>query len=66
MDLALNNLQRLICHKTQQTKPNPTIGELIIVIGNRIMSQILAADVCLLLAWMLLGKGMNPYFSPHN
>ena len=23
MDLALNNLQRLICHKTQQTQPNP-------------------------------------------
>ena len=22
MDLALNNLQRLICHKTQQTKSN--------------------------------------------
>ena len=22
MNLALNNLQRLICHKTQQTKPN--------------------------------------------
>ena len=22
MDLALNNLQRLICRKTQQTKPN--------------------------------------------
>ena len=22
MDLALNNLQRLICHKTQQTKLN--------------------------------------------
>ena len=22
MDLALNNLERLICHKTQQTKPN--------------------------------------------
>ena len=22
MDLALNNLQRLICHKAQQTKPN--------------------------------------------
>ena len=22
MDLALNNLQRLICHKTHQTKPN--------------------------------------------
>ena len=24
MDLALNNLQRLICHKTKQTKPNQT------------------------------------------
>ena len=23
MDLALNNLQRLICHKTKQTKPTP-------------------------------------------
>ena len=22
MDLALNNLQRLICHKTHRTKPN--------------------------------------------
>ena len=22
MDLAFNNLQRLICHKTKQTKPN--------------------------------------------
>ena len=22
MNLALNNLQRLICHKTKQTKPN--------------------------------------------
>ena len=25
MDLALNNLQRLICHKTQQTKPTHNI-----------------------------------------
>ena len=25
MDLALNNLQRLICHKTQKNKPNQTI-----------------------------------------
>ena len=24
MDLALNNLQRLICHKIKQTKPNQT------------------------------------------
>ena len=26
MDLALNNLQRLICHKTQQRKPIQTQG----------------------------------------
>ena len=25
MDLALNNLQRLICHKTKQTKPNKPV-----------------------------------------
>ena len=25
MDLALNNLQRLICHKTQPTKPKKLI-----------------------------------------
>ena len=25
MDLAFNNLQRLICHKTQQTKPNQNL-----------------------------------------
>ena len=25
MDLALNNLQMLICHKTQTTKQQPTI-----------------------------------------
>ena len=25
MDLGLNNLQRLICHKTQQTKPTKAI-----------------------------------------
>ena len=24
MDLALDNLQRLVCHKTHQTKPNQT------------------------------------------
>ena len=27
MDLALNNLQKLICHKTQETKPNLTKPE---------------------------------------
>ena len=30
MDLALNNLQRLICHKTQQTKPNQTISHILL------------------------------------
>ena len=25
MDLVLNNLQRLICHKTLQTKPNSAV-----------------------------------------
>ena len=28
MDLVLNNLQRLICHKTQQTKPSFFIGRI--------------------------------------
>ena len=28
MDLALNNLQGLICHKTKQTKPNQTLMKL--------------------------------------
>ena len=27
MDLALNNLQRLICHKTHQTELNPFLGK---------------------------------------
>ena len=29
MNLALNNLQRLICHQTQQTKPNQILGGMI-------------------------------------
>ena len=31
MDLALNNIQRLICHKTQQTKPNH-VGSIFLII----------------------------------
>ena len=35
MDLALNNLQMLICHKTQQIKPNHSdIGIMVTVITN--------------------------------
>ena len=36
MDLALNNQQRLICHKTQPTKPNQIKSgnwELLVAIG---------------------------------
>ena len=33
MNLALNNLQRLICHKTQQTKPK-------IIVINKIISYL--------------------------
>ena len=43
MDLALNNLQRLICHKTQQTKPNqetnntlPFLDILLINVNNKL------------------------------
>ena len=28
MDLALNNLQRLICHKTQETNQPSSLGDL--------------------------------------
>ena len=36
MDLALNNLQRLICHKTQQTKPNQ-----IRILGKKVILRFL-------------------------
>ena len=35
MDLALNNLQRLICHKTQQTKPSCNVK----ISENKIMGS---------------------------
>ena len=40
MDLASNNLQRLICHKTQQTKP-PILHKIDIrkVIGHKIKTN---------------------------
>ena len=28
-EFALNNPQRLICHKTQSTKPHPTVSHLL-------------------------------------
>ena len=41
MDLALNNLQRLICHKTQQTniKPTSNIEEANIILMAQISDQ---------------------------
>ena len=37
MDLALNNLQRLICHKTNQTKPiYPTLQKVI----NKVLARL--------------------------
>ena len=35
MDLALNKLQRLVCHKTHQTKPNQTKPEMLELCGMR-------------------------------
>ena len=49
MDLVLNNLQRLICHKTQQTKPNQS--------GNDTVTQ------CYLLLYKLNRSIMVKCFS---
>ena len=38
MDLALNNLQRLICHKTKQTKP--------FCVGGQYVGPWLVGSVC--------------------
>ena len=38
MDLALNNLQRLICHKTKQTKPNPKFPSIKMTFGQILLS----------------------------
>ena len=41
MDLVLNNLQRLICHKTQQnqTKPNHSKGIDIALVADNVASR---------------------------
>ena len=64
MDLALNNLQWLICHKTKQNQILPLIREIIIMIIIIIIIIIIISydvenpnhiykRVNLLLAWML-------------
>ena len=40
MDLALNNLQGLICHKTQQTKPNEWIKTFKWISKNHVFSSL--------------------------
>ena len=51
MDLALNNLQRLICHKTQETnQPNQV--------------KILVVVVCILLCANVFRRDMNPSVFP--
>ena len=46
MDLALNNLQRLICHKTQQTKPNQTKEYLKAKLKSSKGDEVWDADPC--------------------
>ena len=41
MDLALNNLQRLVCHKTQQTKPD----HLLFIIWNKNKTNFVSWDL---------------------
>ena len=49
MDLALNNLQRLICHKTHQTKPNQTLNN-----DNRYMKVTLRSKLIGVARWLIL------------
>ena len=47
MDLALNNLQRLICHKTQQTKLNQERKIILChnLFGDKIIQNCLKIDI---------------------
>ena len=61
MDLALNNLQRLICHKTQQTVVQWLSSE---EMDTATRVQILAETDCISHSTNTLGKGMNPIILP--
>ena len=39
IDLALNNLQRLICHKTQKTKPPTSVLDLTLTAGDLVIVE---------------------------
>ena len=71
MDLALNNLQRLICHKTQQTKqPTETRGYLHDVMVKAMDCGIVISEFELQSRYYVHfrtnahGKGMNPLILP--
>ena len=49
MDLALNKLQRLICHKTHQTKPNQNIS-------SSISSTKSDVSICLTKTWTTITR----------
>ena len=59
MDLALNNLQRLICHKTKQTKPNQIITSLSYIM--HLVTLLLDEAVNVLFHANSQGIGMNRY-----
>ena len=63
MDLVLNNLQRLICHKTHQTKLyGVDFGVMVIIIGNGHGDQVQFLDeaVCISHSVNDLRKGIQP------
>ena len=65
MDLALNNLQRLICHKTQQTRGCPR-GVMVKAMdcGIVVREFVLQSRYYVHFRANTLGKGMNPLILP--
>ena len=61
MDLALNNLQRLICHKTQQTKPNQLLVEEM-KLASWVQNQYKTDSILLYID--AFRKSMNPFVIP--
>ena len=70
MDLALNNLQRLICHKTHQTKPRGVWGcprgVMVKAMNCGIVVREFVLQSCYYVHFQAntLGKGMNPLILP--
>ena len=66
MDLALNNLQGLICHKTQTTKRGYPHGVMVKVMdyGIVVSEIVLQSRYYVHFRTNTLGKGMNPLILP--